>query len=531
MRFPPLVRTATIVLGLSGISAHAYTPGPLPEQPLPDFGVYRPPVVPSDVEPCTVLLTHHLFANSYGSPAIVQYEPPTGCGEPGTWTSIVLNFTATSNGTQYDRLSTIYLSNVEIWRTSTPEPTALGIIWTAQKDVSRYSPLLAQPGEMIVDLGNIVDPSSGLTGEYDGNASFYPSSIRYPAAKTADVILPLSTLSNSSANLFTVPPSGSTNVTIPRNSAQAFVEIYASGNGDEEFWYGNVPDEYFDQLPTWSAPDGYASPHGPFREVQLLIDGILAGVVFPYPVIYTGEFLPSLWRPMVSYGAFDSPTYYVDITPFLGSLSSSPSPTHNFTLAIVGMGPGQPVNANWYVSGNVQVVLDSTDQQTNGSVVVYEGGGDILAEVEGRVSGANVSVSTMAGRRLYVEGEIWTGSGYTRAVWEQNLNFTNSEVYQTTLGNVSVQTVTQTSKGVSSSTHNGIPVVSDVFTYPLYLQLQYATYDNGSFYDYIVDLDHSFVRSLATGVQPLAENIDTRQICQGTQVWMLFSSVYTLLPC
>jgi hypothetical protein len=50
---------------------------------------------------------------------------------------------------------------------------------------------------------------------------------------------------------------------------------------------------------------------GPFREVQLLIDKRLAGVVFPYPVIYTGEFLPSIWRPMVSYGAFDSPTYYV----------------------------------------------------------------------------------------------------------------------------------------------------------------------------------------------------------------------------
>lgn len=64
--------------------------------------------------------------------------------------------------------------------------------------------------------------------------------------------------------------------------------------------YGNVPDEVFTQLPTWSAPDGYANGKGltrsdercmmiqlivmagPFREVQLLIDGTLAGVIFPY---------------------------------------------------------------------------------------------------------------------------------------------------------------------------------------------------------------------------------------------------------
>ncbi|TFK51274.1 hypothetical protein OE88DRAFT_1629573 [Heliocybe sulcata] len=514
-----------LLSALATPSSHAYSPGPLPEQPLPDFGVYAPPIVPSDFEPCTVLLTHHLFANSYGSPAIIQYEPPTDCGNPGTWASIVMNFTATSNGTQYDRLSHSSLIACEVWRTSTPEPTALGIIWTAQKDVSRYSPLFAEPGSMIVDLGNILDASSGLTGEYDGkcsiwlSASFYPSSLQYPSAKAADVILPLSTLSNNSANLFAVPPFGATNVTIPPNSAQAFVEIYASGNGDEEFWYGNVPDEYFDQLPTWSAPDGYASPHGPFREVQLLIDGTLAGVVFPYPVIYTGEFLPSLWRPMVSYGAFDSPTYYVDITPFLGSLCSSPSPSHNFTLTGAGMGPGQPINANWYVSGNVQVVLDKTGKQTNGSVTVREGQGDVTAAVEGQVSGMNVSVTTVAGRKLYIEGDVFTGSGYTKATWEQNLEFTNSEVYQTSLGNVSVQTVTQMSKGTSISTHNGVSMVSDTFTYPLYLQLQYATYNNGTSYDYIVDLDHSFIRALSMAVQPLTENIDTRQICQGTQVW------------
>jgi hypothetical protein len=29
--------------------------------------------------------------------------------------------------------------------------------------------------------------------------------------------------------------------------------------------------------------------NGPFREVRLLVDGQLAGVAFPYPVVFTGR--------------------------------------------------------------------------------------------------------------------------------------------------------------------------------------------------------------------------------------------------
>lgn len=131
---------------------------------------------------------------------------------------------------------------------------------------------------------------------------------------------------------------------------------------------------------------------GPFREVQLLIDGMLAGVVFPYrqstlfqrihrsltsispAIIYSGEFLPSIWRyvpllkyqyqttltiellrPMLSYGAFDTPTYHIDITVFLPLLSDGRP--HNFTINVVGMGVNRSINADWIISGNVQVCI------------------------------------------------------------------------------------------------------------------------------------------------------------------------------
>lgn len=43
-------------------------------------------------------------------PAIVPYNPPKGFT---TWAAIVLNLTVTSKGTQFDRLASLSLNNVE----------------------------------------------------------------------------------------------------------------------------------------------------------------------------------------------------------------------------------------------------------------------------------------------------------------------------------------------------------------------------------------------------------------------------------
>lgn len=50
---------------------------------------------------------YQTFGNSWGKPAVTSYTPPADekCGSTDDWSNIVLNYTATSNGTQYDRLS------------------------------------------------------------------------------------------------------------------------------------------------------------------------------------------------------------------------------------------------------------------------------------------------------------------------------------------------------------------------------------------------------------------------------------------
>lgn len=59
------------------------------------------------------------------------YKPPSCTFNRVTW-----NLTVTSAGRQFDRLGIIYMGDIEVFRTSTAEPTANGIIWTYLK-VSR----------------------------------------------------------------------------------------------------------------------------------------------------------------------------------------------------------------------------------------------------------------------------------------------------------------------------------------------------------------------------------------------------------
>lgn len=59
--------------------------------------------------------------------------------------------------------------------------------------------------------------------------------------------------------------------------------------------YFNAANKYFGDL-----PGGATYNTGPFRQVRILVDGRLAGTAFPFPVIFTGGILPTLWR----YGLF-----------------------------------------------------------------------------------------------------------------------------------------------------------------------------------------------------------------------------------
>ncbi|KAJ6547567.1 peptide N-acetyl-beta-D-glucosaminyl asparaginase amidase A-domain-containing protein [Mycena capillaripes] len=470
---------------------------------LVDFQVAQPPPVPQDAKQCTIQILQRDFAFSFGLSEIVQYTPPTDCGAPGSWSAVTLNFTVTSNGTQFDRLAIFTFQNVEIWRSSTPEPTTAGIIWTYIKDVTRYTPLFAKPGTFILQLDNLIE--TGLNGVYSTtlHATFYASSKQDLPARQANTIIPLSTLSNTTGNDASVPPSFSINVTLPQNAVEVYAELYPSGNGNEEFWYFNIANQF---LPDF--PDGTLG-QGPFREVRLLVDGQVAGVAFPYPVIFTGGILPSAWRPITSYGALDLPTYFLDLTPFVPLLTDGKA--HLFTIDVASAEADAAILQNWFVSGVLQVVTDSSSKPTTGKITSYSAQPFAQTSTTGSV-GANgdISITVKASRQIHITADILSGSGKaSHVVFSQNLEYINQQDY---LDNTLVQNVFQSSSGSVLSTHSGVPAVVDTFSYPL--TINFTSLNNaGSSFSTV--FDHSYNRVLLPSPFILGSTIKERQVAGG----------------
>jgi hypothetical protein len=80
----------------------------------------------------------------------------------------------------------------------------------------------------------------------------------------------------------------------------------------------------------------------PNFQIRIRIDGNSVGVVWPFPVIFTGDFNPKLWSPIVAIGAFLTPPTSVDLTAFL-ALFINGKP-HTFTLDM-----GETVGSFWLV--------------------------------------------------------------------------------------------------------------------------------------------------------------------------------------
>ncbi|RXW20750.1 hypothetical protein EST38_g5118 [Candolleomyces aberdarensis] len=448
------------------------------------------------VSPANLLATRRDFAFSYGISEIVPYTPPLDCGEPGSWAAVTLNFTVTSNGTQYDRLAIFTFQNVEIWRSSTPEPTrGDGIIWTYIKDVTRYTPLFAKDGTFILQLDNIIQ--TGLDGVYSTvlYATFYASSKEIPPAKTSDLIVPISTFKNDTGNAASVPPGFSVNVNLPQDTVQVFAELYASGNAAEEFWVSNYVLFNIElTIPT---------------EVRLLVDGQLAGVAFPYITIFTGGFVPAVWRPISSYGALDLPTYFLDLTPFAPLLADGK--THQITIDVASSESDHATLQNWYVSGVLQVFTDPSKKPTTGKITRYSVKPFAQSKTTGTVrENGDVVVTVSATRKLSIEADVVSGSGnVNHVVWSQALEFSNTQYY---LDNTKRQNIKQTSTGQFISRHNGVPRVIDRFSYPIQVNYTILSDDGNS---WKTDFDHSYDRDLLPLPILVRSAIEQRQTAVG----------------
>lgn len=432
-----------------------------------------------DPETCAeIVIVDHTFYSSYGGEFVGSYTPPT-CN----FNRVVLNLTVTSIGRQYDRLGMIYLSDTEIWRTSTEEPTKRGIKWTHIKDSSEHLALWKQSQKVIFDLPNLVNEN--FTGPYNTTvtATFFQSTA--VAAKPADSIIAITAAQSSTggASRWQIPDdSASKAVSFPQNANRAVFSVAATGQGGEEFWWSNIPDS---TVYTFNDTTGALSGGSAWREVQVLIDGQLAGVVWPFPVIFTGGISPNLWSPIVGIETFDLREHEIDITPWLPVLCDGKQ--HTFTIYVANLGDNGKgsgyVNtttlSNWLVTGKIFVWLDPTGSVTTGTKPTISAPNPSIAisskTTQNKTSGYNETLTTevTVSRTFSVSSTVVTKNGSLTSTWSQSLSFSNSQSFLE-FGNI--QYSTQSTKGTDSAT--GQTAYKNTYSYPLYSNITITTVDN-----------------------------------------------------
>ncbi|GGO95836.1 peptide-N4-asparagine amidase [Wenjunlia tyrosinilytica] len=366
MRRPLL---AALVLGLGlvlcpGNVVHAAEPPAEFGRDWDDPVTAAPPVDKPDGPSCRVKIADEKFRDF--TPYKGTYEPPKQCA--GRWSKVVLRMEGAVAGRQYDRLGYLSMGGVTVFKTSTPEPSPDGIRWSVEKDVTRYTDLLSRPQPVEMLIGNVVDDTYTGVIDVQVHLTFYQAEKgdggpargdhpRHPTGTgTPDRVLPLSGARQEDGSL-------TGDVTVPRNTERLLAEVYATGSGGgcEEFWYLSTRSD---------TPYSCHADNGPYREVQVSVDGRLAGIAAPYPHVYTGGWSnPFLWYTVPAPRAFDIKPIAYDLTPFAGLLNDGRA--HEIKVTVLGVSAGQ---TGWDTPTDVLVWQDSGRERVSGELVRHHEG-------------------------------------------------------------------------------------------------------------------------------------------------------------
>ncbi|MFC1407838.1 peptide-N4-asparagine amidase [Streptacidiphilus sp. N1-12] len=476
-----LLATALGTLGTAGAGTATAADAPV-ETGYQNPVTALPPVSRPPTPHCTVTVMRNDFGNTISSPPYTgTVTPPESC--PGPWTKVVLDWSGTVQGRQYDRLAGVWIGGAEVLRTSTPEPTADGISWHLEKDVSSYIPLLRTAQPLAVSLGNVVN--STYTGVYRMTLTltYYQADRQHPAARTADQVLPLSS-DPAGAGWYSLGPGQSAvkTVTLPRNLTGVQLEVYARGGGCDEQWFDSVPSDLAARYPD------YLCGGGAYREVQVSVDGRPAGIAQPYPVVYSGGIVPTLWRPIPAVDQFVTQAYDLDLTPFAGELVDGKP--HTFTLTPYGAAD------TWTVDGTLFLDTDHGAARTHGAL-----SGDTLtlspavSTTETPVGGDTTEVRTTAQRDWQTSGWLQTSHGRVVSTVSQHAVYRNTDavssggqrqrVAQQEYGATTVTTSHDTARGTGRGATRGAArpsVVRHAWSYPVTVDSDVPLYTDGDNY-------------------------------------------------
>jgi peptide N-acetyl-beta-D-glucosaminyl asparaginase amidase A len=428
-----------------------------------------PPVARPNTTPCVVTLFSNVaFANF--SPKPFSFTPPAAC--PGPWAKVVLNADfSIEAGRQFDRTAEIWIGGVNVYFGTTSEPSrTVARAWHIERDLTDYSPLLTSPQTGRVDLGNLVNATFTSTLFGTAEIQFYPLAPHQDASRTPDLVLPLA--SDPTGGTTFLSTSNSTlakTFTLPTNVERAFIDVVAESQAGDEFWYTCVPDDVANELQSCGGTS--------FRESQVTIDGVPAGVAPVYPWIYTGGIDPLLWRPIPGVQTLNFAPYRVDLTPFAGVLSNGQP--HQVAVSVFGANQGFSTTATLLAfqdHGSNQVtgeVTLNTIRPPNPNVVE-----NLTTAADGSING---SVTVTSSRIFNVEGFVNTSHGRVESGVQQNIQFSSVQNFNIT-NTAFVQNITQRTT-ISSETHTSGPGgvnTQQRFEWPLDLSFTFSINPDGT---------------------------------------------------
>jgi hypothetical protein len=366
-----------------------------------------PPVRVPPTRPVVVTVADHAAFGNGPPPATSTVTLPKG-----RWAEVVLDVTGTETGRQYDRLCEIFDGPTEIFLGVTPEPTPAGITWHVQKDITGYLPVLGGTRTFSTYVDNYLSSVDTGIPVITVKLLFYPAAGGFRPAQPASLAAPalagdainqagpaapaqrpavptqvVPILPQGSSNTLSTVNTGQTvsaTVSLPGNVTTATLDLYAVGQGTDEFWWSLVP---------------------AFREIEVSIDGKPAGVVWPYPYVYTGGVNPLIWRPVTGIHTLDIPSYRLDLTPFAGMLAG----THTISLTVAG-------NAGYWLAGGSllvtaggaptagHLVSDSLSFPTTSQVTTA----DALGSPSQPVSSESASAAYRITGQISQGGQTWT---------------------------------------------------------------------------------------------------------------------------
>jgi hypothetical protein len=345
----------------------------------------------------------------------------------GDWSTVVLDVTGTEKGRQYDRLANVYDGAAQIFLGVTPEPTAAGITWHVQKDITGYLPILSGTRTFSTTVDNYLSSVDTGIPTLTVKLYFYPAGDGYqpahvattddpslagdainetgPASQATDPGVPNDVVNlvpsgdTTTFNTINEGASETSTVTLPDNIESATLDLYAVGQSNDEFWWALSP---------------------AFREIEVSIDGKPAGVVWPDAFVYTGGVNPLIWRPLTGIDTLDVPSYRLDLTPFAGLLSSGG--THTITLTVAG-------NAGYWLAGG-SLLLSTGGPAVTGSVTTDTLSFPTTSTVsqnDALSSSSNVASTESASASYKLAGTVTqVGRTWTDAL-SQSLQFANDQ--------------------------------------------------------------------------------------------------------